>query len=243
LGQTGMSCDACHVEGNTEGVFFEKTRPMRIYRSPTLRGARETPPYFIPTSALSLAQTVTDVGGRNRFHNPNLTGDEIDRLTAFTATLSLLPNPFVGADGAPVERLMLPENGDPWGNARNGLLLFERAGCAECHPGPHFTTDQSTETRGKMMNVGTPRALPLRPNMQELSISAFPPPSLLGAWDVFPMLTSGAAGLHVGARGGLEVNQPFALRSAVLDWSPSHGKAAALSPQEQNDLIAYVLSL
>src|SRR5262249_42508103 len=57
LGRTSMSCDACHMDGHTEGIFFAKTHPMRIYRSPTILGSRDTPPYFTPASTFSLAQT------------------------------------------------------------------------------------------------------------------------------------------------------------------------------------------
>src|SRR4029434_3923663 len=38
MGRSGMSCDSCHLEGHDEGILFEKTHPLRIYRSPTVRG-------------------------------------------------------------------------------------------------------------------------------------------------------------------------------------------------------------
>src|SRR5215470_17960048 len=80
MGKTAMSCDACHLEGHTEGVFFSKTHPMRIYRATTVRGSRETPPYFTPASTHSIWETARDVGNRNRFHNPDLSDDEVNRL-------------------------------------------------------------------------------------------------------------------------------------------------------------------
>ena len=56
LGRTGMSCEACHLEGHGDGVLFEKTVPLRIYRNPTIRGVSETPPYFVPASTFSIVE-------------------------------------------------------------------------------------------------------------------------------------------------------------------------------------------
>ncbi len=134
MGRTAMSCDACHLEGHTGGVFFEKTRPMRIYRSTTVRGSRDTPPYFTPASTHSLAETNKTVGNRNRFQNPALTDTEVEALTLFTALLPTLPNPFMGADGAPPETLALPDGRT--GRPAEGRALFEgKGGCVQLPPG------------------------------------------------------------------------------------------------------------
>lgn len=243
FGRSGMSCDSCHLEGHTEGIFFEKTHPLRIYRSTTVRGSRDTPPYFTPASTFSLAQTALFVGSRNRLHNPNLTDEEVSALTTYTETISTLPNPFVGSDGAPAKALELPDGAIGW--TQNGIQLFEgKALCSQCHPAPLFTTDQDPATRARYTDVGTPPGLPLRPEMQNLSIRQFAPPSLLGSWDVFPMLTSGAAGLDVRPDGSVGVTTRFPLRAVIeMYGKPPHGNAAALTPDERNDLLAYLLSL
>ncbi len=242
LGRTAMSCDACHVEGHTEGVLFEKTMPLRIYRSPTVRGSRETPPFFTPASTHSMGETMRVVGSRNRFHNPNMSPVEIEALTLFGSTIPTLPNPFVGADGAPVESLELPDGTK--GNPRAGLVLFEgKAGCVECHPGPHFTLDQDPATRAKFIDVGTPHFMPLREKDQNTLFKGFGTPALVGAWDVFPMLTTGLAGLEVTADERVVVSSRFAMRVAVKNWAPKHGRADLLGEQELNDLLAYVQSL
>jgi hypothetical protein len=240
MGRTAMSCDACHLEGHTGGVFFEKTRPMRIYRSTTVRGSRDTPPYFTPASTHSVAETIKTVGSRNRFQNPPLTDTEVEALTLFTALLPTLPNPFVGEDGAPPETLVLPDGRT--GRPAEGRALFEgRGGCASCHPAPLYTLDQSPETRGRYLNVGTPMALPLRTQQQDL-VPGAAPPSLMGAWDIWPMLTSGAAGYEVkGDR--LVVGTRFALRAVLETAGPEHGNAQALTPQERDDLLAFLLTL
>ncbi len=243
FGRSGMSCDSCHLEGHTEGIFFEKTHPLRIYRATTVRGSRDTPPYFTPASTFSLAQTSLFVGSRNRLHNPSLTDEEVSALTIYTETISTLPNPFVGSDGAPAKALELPDGAIGW--SQNGILLYEgKALCSQCHPAPLFTTDQDPATRARYIDVGTPAGLPLRPEMQNLSIRQFAPPSLLGSWDVFPMLTSGAAGLDVRPDGSVGVTTRFPLRAVIeMYGKPPHGNAAALTSDERNDLLAYLLSL
>ncbi|WP_225409854.1 NHL repeat-containing protein [Stigmatella hybrida] len=240
MGRKAMSCDACHLEGHTGGVFFEKTHPMRIYRSTTVRGSRDTPPYFTPASTRSLAETVRTVGNRNRYFNPELTGAEVEALTLFTALIPLLPNPHVGEDGAPPEALELPDGRT--GRPAEGRALFEgKAGCAACHPAPLFTLDQAPETRGGYPDVGTPVALPLRLEQQEL-VPGAAPPALVGTWDVWPLLTSAAAGYAVsGDR--LVVETRFPLRALLETSGPAHGNARALTPREQDDLLAFLLTL
>ena len=242
LGRTAMSCDACHIEGHGEGVLFEKTTPLRIYRSTTVRGSRETPPYFTPASTTSMGETAKIVGARNRFHNPDPSPAEIEALTVYVSLIPTLPNPFVGADGAPLQSLVLPDG--KTGRPRNGLVLFEgKAGCASCHPAPQFTTDQDPATRGRFIDVGTPRFLPLREAQQNTRFEGFGTPALVGSWDVFPMLTTGLAGLAVRPDGAVRVETRFPLRVAVENWAPRHGRADLLTETERDDLLAYVMSL
>lgn len=242
LGRTAMSCDACHLEGHGEGVLFEKTMPLRIYRSTTLRGSRETPPYFTPASTHSMGETAKIVGARNRFHNPDPSPTEIEALTLYASLIPTLPNPFVGADGAPVPSLVLPDGRT--GRPLEGLKLFEgKAGCAPCHPAPQFTTDQDPATRGRFIDVGTPRFMPLREAQQNTRFEGFGTPALVGSWDVFPMLTTGLAGLTVRPDGAVRVDDRFPLRAATVKYAPRHGRADLLTEAERDDLLAYVMSL
>jgi DNA-binding beta-propeller fold protein YncE len=242
LGRTAMSCDACHLEGHGEGVLFEKTMPLRIYRSTTVRGSRETPPFFTPASTHSIGETAKVVGSRNRYQNPPLSPEEVEALTLYTSLVPTLPNPFVGPDGVPAETLSLPDG--QMGSPRRGMALFEgKAACAQCHPAPQFTTDQSPQTKGRYIDVGTPHAMPLREAMQNTRFEGFAAPALVGAWDIFPMLTTGLAGLAVAPNGEVVVESRFPLRVAVERWAPTHGRADVLSAQEKNDVLAYVMSL
>ncbi|MDP1830300.1 MAG: MtsA protein [Archangium sp.] len=242
LGRTAMSCDACHLEGHGEGVLFEKTMPLRIYRSTTVRGSRETPPYFTPASTHSMGETAKIVGSRNRFHNPDPSPTEIEALTLYASLIPTPPNPFVGADGAPVLSLVLPDGRT--GKPLEGLKLFEgKAGCAPCHPAPQFTTDQDPATRGRFIDVGTPRFMPLREDQQNTRFEGFGTPALVGSWDVFPMLTTGLAGLAVRPDGSVRVDDRFPLRAATEKYAPRHGRADLLTDAERDDLLAYVMSL
>ena len=58
------------------------------------------------------------------------------------------------------------------------------------------------------------------------------------------MLTSGAAGLHVRGDGSVGVATRFPLRAVIeMYGKPPHGNAAALTLDERDDLLAYLLSL
>jgi cytochrome c peroxidase len=242
MGKSSMSCDACHLEGHDEGILFEKTHPLRIYRSPTVRGTRETPPYFTPASTRSLAETARVVGDRNRYFNPTLTQAEVQELAAFSGTFSNLPNPYRGPDGAPPASMALPGGGT--GHPLAGMRLFEgKADCLRCHPPPYFTTDQDPRTRGKFLDVGTPHLFPLRPDSQEDFFRGVGVPALIGGWDVFPMFTTGLAGLRLEGNRAV-VSEHVPLRAVVEHHAaPPHGNAAALDAQERADLLAYLLTL
>ncbi|AKU92124.1 hypothetical protein AKJ08_2511 [Vulgatibacter incomptus] len=242
LGKTRMSCDACHPDGHTGGMLFTKGRPMRIYRSTSLRTVRDSAPYFTPSMLPTLRHMARDVLARNRFQNPKPTSNEIAALAHYTETLTPLPNPFVGPKGELPTDLELPGGGR--GDAVAGLRAFEASGCGSCHPAPQFTTDQDEATRGRL-HRGTPLALPLRPELQDMARDpGWPPVSLVGVWDVFPLLASGAAGLEV--QGDAIVPQTGLALRRVLEpplASGVHAAAASLSEKERDDLVAYLLTL
>jgi hypothetical protein len=73
-----------------------------------------------------------------------------------------------------------------------------------------------------------------------------PAPSLVGLWDNFPLLHSGAGGFDVDAETQTAVaRHPFALRRvfALGVESRADGGMHELTEAEQNDLIAYLLML
>jgi cytochrome c peroxidase len=241
VGRTAVTCDSCHPAGHTGGIMFAKSSPLRVYRAATVRGALETAPYFTPASTFSIGQTVKYVMERNRYGNPSPTPEELEDLARFASAIPTLPNPWADTHGAPPEEITLPDGSRA--RPRVGLKLFEgKAECISCHPGPHFTSDQDLKTRGKYLDVGTPHLASIREDLQDPLFRGFGVPALVGIWDVFPMFTTGMAGLKVeGDR--LKVDTRFPLRRAVADFAPKHGRADLLSKEELNDLLGYVLTL
>lgn len=100
--------------------------------------------------------------------------------------------------------------------AQRGKVIFEgKAGCAHCHPAPYFTD-------GKMHNVGF--LTPLEPD------GKYDTPSLIEAYRTAPYYHDGRAAT---------------LKEALTICDPKgkHGHTKGLTPQEIDDLVAYVLSL
>jgi hypothetical protein len=240
FGRTGMSCDTCHLEGHSEGVFFTKTGMERIWRSPTVRGTRDTPPYFNPPAHATLEETSSYVGSNNRFQNLPMTQPEVLRLAGFCKTITTPANPHRTKDGGLVDDLDLGDGRT--GHPKHGRVTFESR-CAGCHPAPLFATDQDEKTRRRFMKMSTPAALELRKNMQDLSFAPRTPPSLVGAWDVWPMLLSASAGFSV-VDDHLEATDRKPIRAVLERYSDrSHGDAMSLNPQARADLEAFLESL
>ncbi|MBP88047.1 MAG: hypothetical protein CMJ64_15205 [Planctomycetaceae bacterium] len=102
--------------------------------------------------------------------------------------------------------------------ALRGKLLFEgKAACADCHVGPVFTDNE-------MYNVGTASG-----HYQEKD-GLYDTPSLLEAYRTAPYLHDGRA---------LTVKEVFTKH----DKQGMHGETNALTEQELNDLVEYLLSL
>jgi hypothetical protein len=185
-------------------------------------------------------ETARAAGDRNRGNNPAMTDAEAAALALFLQTLTPEPNPWVGDDGAPRLELLLPDEHQT--HPRQGLATFSQR-CASCHPPPLLTTDQEQRTRGRTTDVGTPHLSPLRPELQDSFYQGFPAPSLLGAWKVFPMLSTGAGGLSA-RDDGLAVTSRCALCEVLEHYSgPEHGNAEALSREARDNLLGYLLSL
>lgn len=242
VGGTRMSCDTCHVDGREGGLFFTKDRPMHVYRAPSLLSIAESPPYFTPAKIPSLEATSEVVLGRNRFHDPDPTPREVAALALWQAALVAPPSPHRGPRGELPEALRLPDGRT--GSAVAGLAVFEGAGgCAECHAAPALTTDGDEATRGRFHAVGTPTTLPLRPELQDDDPYPLPPPSLVGLWDRYPLLHSGAGGYGVvGDR--IEATHPDAI-DRVLELSVRAGDAhgEVPSPAARRDLAAFLRAM
>jgi YVTN family beta-propeller protein len=98
---------------------------------------------------------------------------------------------------------------------RGRALFGGKADCARCHPAPYFTD-------GRMHNVGTPSVLELD--------GKYDTPSLLEAYRTAPYYHDGRAPTIQEAL-------------TTFDGGGKHGHVKDLTPQEIDDLVAYVLSL
>lgn len=108
-------------------------------------------------------------------------------------------------------------NGELSESAKRGKLLFEsdRTGCAICHPAPHYTDL-------RLHRVGS----------QDVNdyIDAFDSPTLIEVWRTAPYMNTG---------------EYLTVRELLLEGKHGarDGRLDKLTPQEQDDLIEYVLSL
>ena len=100
-------------------------------------------------------------------------------------------------------------------SAKRGRRLFNKAGCASCHPSPLYTDL-------KKYNIGTGKGLDEN--------QSFDTPTLIEAWRTAPYLYDGRA----------ETIKEVLTRHNDGD---KHGKTSALTDEEINSLAAFLLSL
>ena len=100
-------------------------------------------------------------------------------------------------------------------SAKRGRRLFNKAGCASCHPSPLYTDL-------KKYNIGTGKGLDEN--------ESFDTPTLIEAWRTAPYLYDGRA----------ETIKEVLTRHNDGD---KHGKTSALTDEEINSLAAFLLSL
>ena len=124
------SCHSCHYEGRTQAVTIDTRNDGRIGNAKTvlsLHGAAETGPWFWHGwsddlhGAVRQSMIDTMLGRRP-------TDDDVAAVVAYIRTLS--PRSTAGAE--------LSEAAV----RGRGVFESETAGCANCHPAPHFTDGQ-----------------------------------------------------------------------------------------------------
>ncbi|NLH16568.1 MAG: c-type cytochrome [Phycisphaerae bacterium] len=106
-------------------------------------------------------------------------------------------------------------NGQLSAKAKRGQGLFEKAGCAVCHPGPLFTNL-------KEYNIGTGKG-------REVDVT-FDTPTLVEVWRTAPYLHDGRAAT-------------IQDMLTTFNKEDKHGKTSGLSAEEIDDLAEYVMSL
>jgi cytochrome c peroxidase len=105
-----------------------------------------------------------------------------------------------------------------------GKSLFAQLGCAQCHSGQAFTDSPS----GARHDVGT-----IRPSSGRASgapLTALDTPTLRGLWSTAPYLHDGSAA---------DLMDVLVTRNR----QQRHGATAALTVQQREDLVAYLLQI
>jgi DNA-binding beta-propeller fold protein YncE len=125
------SCHTCHYEGGTSSVTTDTTNDGSTFTFKTvlsLYNLPETGPWtwhgWQTDLRAGMRKSLTET-----MLGPQPTEDDVDAMLAYFQSLQAPPNPFRQKDGS-----LTPA-------AERGKLIFEsdRAGCATCHHGPHFT--------------------------------------------------------------------------------------------------------
>jgi YVTN family beta-propeller protein len=128
------SCHTCHYEGGTNSVTTDTTNDGSTFTFKTvlsLYNLPETGPWTWHGwqtdlyAGMKKSLTETMLG-------PQPTDEDVQAMLAYFSTLQAPPNPFRNKDGS-----LTPA-------AQRGQAIFEsdRAACATCHNGPHFTDGQ-----------------------------------------------------------------------------------------------------
>ena len=157
-----MSCDSCHLEGHDEGILFEKTHPLRIYRSPTVRGDARDAALLHAGEHVQPRRDRPDGGRPEPVHEPHPHRVRGPAAHALQRDRDQPPEPLPRS-GRRAAGLGRPARAEaPAGRWRGCGSSRGKADCVRCHPPPLFTTDQELSTRGHFIDVGTPRAFPLR---------------------------------------------------------------------------------
>jgi cytochrome c peroxidase len=195
----------------------------------SLVGSWETPPVMSLGVRKDMETAVEKGFLFIQFHN--VSKEDKDAVSAFLRSVKFIPSPFHRkADGSPDEQ------------AKRGEKVFDKAGCAECHPAPLYTSKLAYD-------VGTAGERDVRVVVEDLEKSAkdksyAPPPGeanveATNSFDTPTLLEMYRSGpfLHDG--------RAATLKDVLTTFNKEdkHGITSKLSPQEIDDLVAFLMSL
>ena len=199
--QHWQSCATCHPDGRVDGLNWDllndgmgnpkNTKNMLL--------AHQTPP-AMSTGVREGAETAVRAGIRFIFFTVQ-PEEDAEAIDAYLKSLEPIPSPFL-VDGELSE------------SAQRGKDVFEKARCADCHPGPLFTDL-------KPYDVGT--------GVGNEKNQLFDTPTLVEVWRTAPYLYDGRAATIEDA---LTLHNP----------NDRHGETSGLNRDQIADLVEYVLS-
>ncbi|OQC67489.1 MAG: Di-heme cytochrome c peroxidase [Verrucomicrobia bacterium ADurb.Bin006] len=200
--QHWQSCASCHPDARVDGLNWDllndglgnpkNTKNMLL--------SHETPPAMI----MGVRETAEDAVRAGIRHIQFLVRPEEEAVAIDVYLKNLRPGLSPHRQGKDLSAA-----------AQRGQQIFQRAGCAECHPPPLYT-----DLRRHDVGTGTGRE-------QGKSMDT---PTLIECWRTAPYLHDGRAAT---------------MRDVLGEANPDdrHGRTSGLTPIELSDLAEYVLSL
>lgn len=201
--QSWLSCATCHPDTRADGfnwdLLNDGTGNPKNTRS--MVWSDRTPPMMSLGVREDMEHAVAAGFKFILFRQPG--PGEAEAVVAYFKTLAPAPSPHLVA-------------GKLSAKAKKGKAVFDKAGCAACHPGPLFTDL-------KTYDVGTTHE-------PEGGAKSFDTPTLVELWRTAPYLHDGSAPT---------------LREVLADFNTGdkHGQTSQLTAEELAALIEYLLSL
>ena len=200
--QQWQSCLSCHPDGRSDALNWDLLNDGigNPKNSKSMLFSHVTPPVMI-TGVRKSAEVAVRSGIRYILFS-QVQEDQAACIDAYLKALNPIASPYL-------------VNGELSESAHNGKLVFEKAGCGDCHSGNYFT-----DYRQYLVGTGLP------PHEQE----KFDVPTLREIWRTAPYLYDGRT---------TSLKEVF----TRYNQNDQHGKTSTLTDKELNDLVLYVLSL
>ncbi len=200
--QGWQSCATCHPDVRADGLNWDLLNDGigNPRNTKSLLLAHETPPAMV-TGVRASAEMAVRAGIRYIQFAVRPEEDAVD-IDNYLKSLQPVPSPHL-------------VDGKLSAAAGRGKEVFEKAGCARCHPGPLYTDM-------KMHDVGTGASYD--------NDRPFDTPALVEVWRTGPYLVRGQADTMLDVL--VECNE-----------DDRHGETSDLSERELADLVEYILSL
>lgn len=204
--QNWQSCASCHPDARADGLNWDLLNdgPGTPRNTKSMLWSHRTPP-AMSTGVRETAEAAVRAGLHHiQFVVPRET--DAAAIDAYLKSIEPLSSPYA-------------EDRDLIDKIQRGKVVFEKAGCQECHPAPLYTSLASYD-------VGANDCSPLPGRSGE----AFDTPTLVELWRTAPYLHDGRAAT---------------LEEVLTKFNPEdrHGKTSNLTETEIDDLTAFLLSL
>ena len=200
--QHWQSCVSCHPDVRSDGLNWDLLNDGmgNPKNTKSMVCAHRTPPAMV-TGVRPSAEVAVRAGIRY-IQFAVRPEEDAEAIDAYLKSLAPVPSPLL------VE-------GKLCDSAKRGVKVYEKAGCAVCHPAPRYT-----DLKLYNVGIGTGREKDVK----------FDTPSLVECWRTGPYLYDGRAATIE------DVLVPH-------NKNDKHGKTTNLSKQDLADLAAYVKSL